>query len=81
MVVLAIAMPIGVTIGLVAGYIGGWIEYVLMRITDVFLSIPPLVLAMSMMGLLAADPDQRHDRGDGDVVAVVHAARLQSDAL
>lgn len=51
-VVLAIAVPIGVTIGLVAGYFGGWTEYVLMRITDVFLSIPPLVLAMSIMGLL-----------------------------
>jgi len=51
-VVLAIAVPIGVTIGLAAGYLGGWTEYVLMRITDVFLSIPPLVLAMSMMGLL-----------------------------
>jgi peptide/nickel transport system permease protein len=51
-VVLAIAVPIGVTIGLVAGYLGGWTEYLLMRLTDVFLSIPPLVLAMSMMGLL-----------------------------
>lgn len=51
-VVLAIAVPIGVAIGLFAGYLGGWTEYVLMRITDVFLSIPPLVLAMSMMGLL-----------------------------
>jgi peptide/nickel transport system permease protein len=51
-VVLAIAVPIGVAIGLAAGYLGGWVEYVLMRLTDVFLSIPPLVLAMSMMGLL-----------------------------
>ncbi len=51
-VVLAIAVPIGVAIGLAAGYLGGWVEYVLMRITDVFLSIPPLVLAMSVMGLL-----------------------------
>jgi peptide/nickel transport system permease protein len=51
-VVLAIAVPVGVAIGLAAGYLGGWTEYVLMRITDVFLSIPPLVLAMSMMGLL-----------------------------
>lgn len=51
-VVLAIAVPIGVTIGLVAGYFGGWTESILMRITDVFLSIPPLVLAMSIMGLL-----------------------------
>ena len=51
-VVLLIAVPIGVAIGLAAGYLGGWAEYILMRITDVFLSIPPLVLAMSMMGLL-----------------------------
>ncbi len=52
LVVLAIAVPVGVTVGLVAGYIGGWTEYILMRITDVFLSIPPLVLAMSVMGLM-----------------------------
>jgi len=51
-VVLAIAVPIGVAIGLIAGYFGGWTEYCLMRLTDVFLSIPPLVLAMSMMGVL-----------------------------
>ena len=51
-VVLAIAVPIGVTVGLVAGYLGGWTEYALMRVTDVFLSIPPLVLAMSIMGVL-----------------------------
>lgn len=51
-VVLAIAVPVGVAIGLAAGYLGGWTEYLLMRITDVFLSIPPLVLAMSVMGLL-----------------------------
>ena len=51
-VVLAIAVPIGVTVGLIAGYSGRWTEYVLMRVTDVFLSIPPLVLAMSIMGVL-----------------------------
>jgi peptide/nickel transport system permease protein len=51
-VVLGIAVPIGVTLGLVAGYFGGWIDYVVMRITDIFLSVPPLVLAMAIMGLL-----------------------------
>jgi peptide/nickel transport system permease protein len=51
-VVLAVAVPIGVTLGLMAGYLGGWWEYGLMRLTDVFLSIPPLVLAMSIMGVL-----------------------------
>lgn len=51
-VVLAIATPIGTLVGLFAGYIGGWTEAVLMRVTDVFLSIPPLVLAIAMMGVL-----------------------------
>jgi peptide/nickel transport system permease protein len=52
-VVLVIAVPVGVIVGLVAGYVGGWVDYVLMRLTDIFLSIPPLVLAMSIMGFLA----------------------------
>jgi peptide/nickel transport system permease protein len=51
-VVLAIAVPVGVAVGLVAGYAGGWVDYALMRLTDIFLSIPPLVLAMSIMGFL-----------------------------
>ena len=51
-VVLAIAVPIGVTMGLCAGYIGRKTELVLMRITDVFLAIPALVLALSIKGLL-----------------------------
>lgn len=51
-VVLALATPVGVIIGLIAGYAGGFVEYALMRITDVFLSIPALVLAMSIMGFL-----------------------------
>ncbi len=50
--VLAIAMPIGSIVGLVAGYVGGWTEYALMRMTDVFLAVPPLVLAMAIMGFL-----------------------------
>ncbi|SHJ28243.1 ABC transporter permease [Wenxinia saemankumensis] len=51
-VVLAIAVPIGTLVGLFAGYMGGWTEAVLMRIVDVFLSIPPLVLAIAVLGVL-----------------------------
>ena len=51
-VVLAIAAPVGTIFGLLAGYLGGWTESILMRIVDVFLSIPPLVLAIAMMGVL-----------------------------
>ena len=51
-VVLSIAVPIGVAMGLCAGYIGKKTELVLMRITDIFLAIPALVLALSIIGLL-----------------------------
>jgi len=51
-VVLAITTPVGVVIGLLAGSLGPVWSYALMRLTDVFLSIPPLVLAMSIMGFL-----------------------------
>lgn len=52
-VVLAISVPIGVLFGLIAGYKSGtWIETVLMRITDIFLSVPPLVLAMAVAAML-----------------------------
>lgn len=51
-VILGIAVPIGVGLGLAAGYFGGVVDYVIMRVVDVFLSIPPLVLAMAIMGFL-----------------------------
>ncbi|MDP6786788.1 MAG: ABC transporter permease [Rhodospirillales bacterium] len=51
-IVLVIAVPLGVVPGLIAGYFGGWWETVIMRLTDVFLSVPPLVLALAIMGFL-----------------------------
>jgi len=51
-VVLIIAAPIGTIVGLLAGYLGGWTESMLMRLVDVFLSIPPLVLAIAVLGVL-----------------------------
>jgi peptide/nickel transport system permease protein len=47
-----IVVPIGLGIGLPAGYFGGWIDTVLMRITDIFLSFPRLVLALAFAAAL-----------------------------
>lgn len=52
-VVLSITVPLGVVAGLVAGYFPGWRDMAIMRVTDIFLSMPPLVLALAIMGLLA----------------------------
>ena len=47
-----IVVPIGLLIGTVAGYIGGWVDTVLMRLTDIFLAFPRLILAMALVAAL-----------------------------
>lgn len=44
-----ISLLIGIFFGLIAGYFGGWIDYVIMRVADVMLSFPSLLLAMALM--------------------------------
>jgi len=51
-VVLSVAVGVGIPLGLFAGYFGGKVETVIMRITDIFLSIPPLVLALVVTAVL-----------------------------
>ena len=52
-VVLALVVPVGVLMGLVAGYFHGtWIDTVIMRLTDIFLAVPPLVLALAIASVL-----------------------------
>jgi peptide/nickel transport system permease protein len=51
--VLVIAVPIGTVLGLLAGsFKGSWLDTVIMRITDIFLGIPPLILAMAISAVL-----------------------------
>lgn len=50
--VTVIVGPIGFVIGAAAGYVGGWVDTVLMRITDIFLAFPSLVLALAFSAAL-----------------------------
>jgi len=50
--VVIIAVLIGAPLGAIAGYYGGWIDDLIMRITDVFLAFPPLLLALAIAGAL-----------------------------
>jgi peptide/nickel transport system permease protein len=53
-IVLAIACAIGVPLGVAAGFLGGWVDELIMRVTDVFLAFPPLLLALALAAVLPA---------------------------
>ncbi len=47
-----VVVPIGLAVGTIAGYLGGWVDAVLMRITDIFLAFPRLILALAFAAAL-----------------------------
>jgi peptide/nickel transport system permease protein len=52
LIIVCAAMGIGVPLGITAGFVGGWINEGIMRITDIFLAIPGLILALAIIGAL-----------------------------
>ncbi|MEO1678675.1 MAG: ABC transporter permease [Pseudomonadota bacterium] len=50
--VAVITAPVGLIVGAVSGYFGGWVDKVLMGITDVFLSMPKLILALAFVAAI-----------------------------
>lgn len=46
------AAPVGLFVGALSGYFGGWVDAVLMRITDIFLAFPKLILALAFVSAL-----------------------------
>jgi peptide/nickel transport system permease protein len=50
--VLLIACVIGIPLGVMAGYFGGWLDDVIMRVTDIFLAFPALLLALAFAAVL-----------------------------
>ncbi len=52
LVSVVLAMLIGVTLGLISGYYGGWVDTIIMRIVDIVLSFPVLLLAIALVAAL-----------------------------
>ena len=50
-----VTVLIGVTIGAIAGYFGGWVDNTLMRFTEFFQVLPPLVFAMVIVAVFSSD--------------------------
>jgi peptide/nickel transport system permease protein len=53
-IVSVIVGPVGLLVGTTAGYFGGWYDTVMMRITDIFLSFPSLILSLAFVAALGA---------------------------
>ncbi|MDO5094791.1 MAG: ABC transporter permease subunit [Propionibacteriaceae bacterium] len=49
---LAICVAIGVPLGMIAGWLGGWLDWLVMRIADVFIALPDYVVVIVLSGLL-----------------------------
>jgi peptide/nickel transport system permease protein len=54
LIVVVIASGIGVTLGTIAGYYGGWVDDIIMRVADIFMAFPGLVLAMAVSAAAGA---------------------------
>lgn len=52
LVVVSIAMVVGVTLGLIAGYFQGWVDAAIMRVMDIILAFPSLLLALVLVAIL-----------------------------
>ncbi len=63
---------IGTILGALAGYYGGWVDWLLMRITDVFLSIPLLPLLLVLTAIVAAS-SSKAALGFGVIVLIIGA--------
>ena len=58
-----LAMGLGVSLGLLAGYVGGWIDNLIMRVADIQLTFPSILIAMLIFGVLRGiiPPDLRDE--------------------
>ena len=78
--VAVIAAPVGLLVGTVAGYLGGWVDTVLMRITDIFLAFPRLILALAFVAALGPGHRERRHRDRAHLLAALRAHRARRDA-
>jgi peptide/nickel transport system permease protein len=58
-----LALALGVTLGLIAGYVGGWIDALIMRVADIQLTFPSILVAMLIFGVAKGftPPDMRDE--------------------
>ena len=69
----AAALAIGSVVGLAAAYFGGWIDALLMRIVDIQLSFPAILVALILLAMLGKGVDKVHHRAHHRAVGLFRA--------
>ncbi len=72
---------VGSLVGMVAGYWSGWLSLVLMRLTDAQMSIPVIILAITILGVSRPNPGVDHSRSRPRRLAGLCADRAQRYAF
>ena len=65
---IALAVPIGVLVGVVSGYWGGFVDEGLMRVMDIFLTLPSMLLALALVGIVG--------RGLGNIALAIAVVNI-----
>ena len=78
-IVVSGALAVGVVLGLVAGYAGGWLDTIIMRVMDIILAFPSLLLALVLVAVL--DPSLTNAMIAIAIVQQPHYVRLTRAAV
>ncbi len=54
-VVVSVSLVIGTLLGLISGMFGGWVDVIIMRITEIFMAVPALMLALCVVAVLGVN--------------------------
>ena len=58
LVAMTFSISIGALLGIIAGYYGGWLDNSIMRVMDMMLAMPSILLAMVIVTILGTEPDK-----------------------
>ena len=71
-IVLCFAVAFGTFLGAIAGYLRGWVDEAIMRLTDLFLGFPGLILAAAIAATIQPELEPHDDCVGSSLVALVH---------
>ena len=79
LIAVAIGGGVGITLGATAGFFRGWLDEGIMRLIDILMAFPGMLLALTIITVLGPGFDQRHDRRRYWFYPFLYARRSRGD--